>query len=252
MSHSCKSRLPLYAFVIFSFTLFAVPADAHHNSTGMGPFYDGLMHFLMSPEDIVPVLALALLAGLRGANHGRWALFTLPVAWFLGGLAGLTAAVANPHPVIAAAWFLLLGGLLAADAKLSLRTTAALAALLGLYHGYLNGTGMGQFETAAVAVLGLVFAVFVLVALAAAFVVRLHAHWTRIAVRVAGSWIAASGLLMFGWAIPASETCRSRAELVSLFHFLHCGRFCDGRASKVRHSSIAFNKEKPSRAIQIT
>jgi len=46
-----------------------------------------------------------------------------------------------------------------------------------------------------------VFAVFVLVALAAAFVVRLRADWARIAVRVAGSWIAASGLLMLGWAV---------------------------------------------------
>ena len=26
----------------------------------MGPVYDGLMHFLMSPEDLAPVLALAL------------------------------------------------------------------------------------------------------------------------------------------------------------------------------------------------
>jgi urease accessory protein len=49
--------------------------------------------------------------------------------------------------------------------------------------------------------LGLMFAVFVLIALAAAFAVRLRAHWTRIAVRVAGSWIAASGLLMLGWAV---------------------------------------------------
>jgi hydrogenase/urease accessory protein HupE len=107
---------------------------------------------------------------------------------------------ANPHPIIAAAWFLLLGGLLAADAKLSLRVTTALAVLLGIYHGYLNGTGMGQSESAAVALIGLAFGVFVLIALAAAFVVQLRAQWARIAVRVAGSWIAASGLLMLGWA----------------------------------------------------
>jgi hydrogenase/urease accessory protein HupE len=201
MNPAQQSRVPLYAFVAFVALMGMVPAEAHLNSTGMGPIYDGLMHFLMSPEDFVPVLALALLAGLRGAAYGRRALFVLPVAWLLGGLMGLSATAANPHPFIAAAWFLLLGGLLAADAKLSLRVTTALAALLGLYHGYLNGNGMGLFETAAVALLGLVFAVFVLVALAAAFVVRLHAHWARIAVRVAGSWIAASGLLMLGLAV---------------------------------------------------
>jgi urease accessory protein len=201
MNDLAQSRVPLYAFVIFAFLMCTVPAEAHLNSTGMGPFYDGLMHFLMSPEDIVPVVALALLAGLRGARYGRRALFTLPVAWLLGGLAGLSAITAKPHPFVASAWFLLLGGLLAADAKISLRVTTALAALLGLYHGYLNGIGMGQFDTAAVAVLGLVVAVFILIALVAAFVLRLRAHWARIAVRVAGSWIAASGLLMLGWAV---------------------------------------------------
>ena len=63
-----------------SFLCGALPADAHLNSTGMGPFYDGLMHFLMSPEDIVPVLALALLAGLRGAatDGGLCSRFLLP------------------------------------------------------------------------------------------------------------------------------------------------------------------------------
>jgi urease accessory protein len=203
MKSVTQSRLPLYSFVGFAFLMCALPAEAHLNSTGMGPIYDGVAHFLMSPEDIVPVLALALLAGLRGASYGRRALFTVPVAWLLGGLAGLSAMSAEPHPLVAAAWFLLLGGLLAADTKVSMRVTTALAALLGIYHGYLSGAGMGEFETAAAALLGLVFAVFALIALAAAFVVRLHASWARIAVRVAGSWIAASGLLMLGWAVRA-------------------------------------------------
>ncbi|HEY6388455.1 MAG TPA: HupE/UreJ family protein, partial [Candidatus Acidoferrum sp.] len=136
-----------------------------------------------------------------GADHGRRTLFTLPCAWLLGGIGGLSAINALPHPFASSAWFLLVGGLLAADAKLSLRITTALAALLGFYHGYLNGTGLGTSFGSAVVLLGLVFSVFVLVALAAAFVVRLRADWARIAVRVAGSWIAASGLLMFGWAV---------------------------------------------------
>jgi hydrogenase/urease accessory protein HupE len=203
MNDVSNSRLPIYIFVVFAVVMCAAPAEAHLNSTGMGPIYDGLMHFLTSPEDLVPVLALALLAGLHGAAYGRRALFTLPAAWLLGGLIGLSTAAANAHPILAAAWFLLLGGLLAADAKLSLRVTTALSALFGLYHGYLNGTGMGQSASAAVALAGLVFAVFVLIALAAAFVVRLRARWARIAVRVAGSWIAASGLLMLGWAVRA-------------------------------------------------
>ena len=195
------SRLPLYVAVLFACAISPLTAEAHLNSTGMGPIYDGLMHFLMSPEDLVPVLALALLSGLRGASYGRRTLFVLPAAWLLGGLLGLAAAASNVNAIVSAVWFLLLGGLLAADAKLSLRVTTALACLLGLYHGYLNAAGLGLNFSSAAALLGLIFAVFVLIALAAAFVVKLHAAWTRIALRVAGSWIAATGLLMFGWAV---------------------------------------------------
>jgi urease accessory protein len=177
------------------------PAEAHLNASGMGPIYDGLMHFLMSPEDLVPALALALLAGLRGAPYGRRALFTLAPAWLLGILLGLTAAAASTGILGASIWFLVLGGLVLADAKLSLRAMTALSALLGLVHGHLNGTGMGVSWHSTVAALGLASAVFVVVVVVAALVVTLRAHWARIAVRVGGSWIAASGLLMLGWSL---------------------------------------------------
>jgi hypothetical protein len=42
---------------------------------------------------------------------------------------------------------------------------------------------------------------FVLVALVSAFVVSVRAVWARLAMRVAGSWVAAIGLLMLGWSL---------------------------------------------------
>ena len=120
MKRLSSSRLLTCAIVALAVVLRAEPAEAHLNSTGMGPIYDGLMHFLMSPEDLVPALALALLAGLRGAAYGRRASFTLPVAWLVGSLFGLTAAATTGSAVLSSFWFLLLGGLVIADAKLSL------------------------------------------------------------------------------------------------------------------------------------
>jgi len=194
-----SSRIPIYATVLFACLMFPLAAEAHLNSTGMGPIYDGQLHFLLSPEDLIPVLALALLTGLRGATHARRTLFVLPAAWLFGGLIGLSASASPGYGVVSAVWFLLLGGLLAADAKLSLRVATAIAALLGLYHGYFNGAGLGVNFLSVAILLGLIFAIFVMVALAAAFVVQLRASWARIAVRVAGSWIFASGLLLMGW-----------------------------------------------------
>jgi urease accessory protein len=174
-------------------------ARAHLDSTGMGPFYDGVTHLLLSPEDVGAVVALASLAGLRGAAQGRRALLVLPVAWFVGGLAGTTAVVSAGSPALAAAWFVVLGILVAADTPLSSGMTTGLAALLGLQHGWLNGSGMDRAGVAALALVGLTAAVFVLFAVVAALAVSLRPPWARIAVRVAGSWIAASGVLLLGW-----------------------------------------------------
>jgi len=173
-------------------------AAAHLVTTGMGPVYDGIGHLLLTPEDLVPVLALALFAGLRGAAQGRRAMFLLPVAWLVGGLVGLrvTAATAFPVPAVS---FLILGALVAADLRLPANGVAVLAVVLGLVHGVLNGAALRQ-GAGGLGLLGIMAALFVLVTLASAFVVSLERPWARIAVRVAGSWIAASGLLLLGWA----------------------------------------------------
>ena len=49
-------------------------AQAHLVNTGLGPVYDGVSHFALTPEDLVPALALALLAGQGGPRAGRLAL----------------------------------------------------------------------------------------------------------------------------------------------------------------------------------
>ena len=116
-------------------------AEAHLITTGLGPVYDGVAHFALSPEDLIPVVGLAVLAGLRGPAHGRWALFVLPAFWLVGGAAGLL--IARPASDFAAAMSLLLvGGLVATDAPLSLWATAAVAALLAAAHGYADGSAL--------------------------------------------------------------------------------------------------------------
>jgi urease accessory protein len=192
-------RLFASATMLGFFFLYPSPASAHLNSTGMGPMYDGLLHFFLSPEDIVPVVALALLAGLRGPEYGRRALFLLPASWFVGCFLGTMFQWTVSWPV-AAISFLVFGGLVAANAQLSVRTMTVLAGVLGLVHGWMNGAGVPWSLSLVGAYAGLVAGLFVVVALVSAFVIRLQPPWTRIAVRVAGSWIVATGLLLLGWA----------------------------------------------------
>jgi tungstate transport system permease protein len=76
-----------------------------------------------------------------------------------------------------------------------------LAVGLGLVHGVHNGVAMQQAGAGVLGLMGMLTALVVLVALVAACVVSLHQPWARMVVRVAGSWLAAIGLLMLGWAL---------------------------------------------------
>jgi len=185
----------------FGLLLWPGAAHAHLMSTGVGPFYDGALHVLASADQVLPLLALCLLAGLRGKASGRAVLFGLPPALLAGAAAGRWGP---PLPFIGVASTLLLlvlGGLVAADRRLPLRLVIVVAAGCGLLIGYANGAAMAEARLGAVSLLGIATAGFVAAALVPAFVVSLRHAWMRIAVRVAGSWIAALGVLMAAWSV---------------------------------------------------
>jgi urease accessory protein len=191
-------RLPVVGAWMFAL---APEAHAHLTTSGLGPFYDGLTHPFVTPEDLLPLVALSVLAGLRGARFGRFVLFALPGAWLVGSAVGLVIT----SPVLIAATrtvvTITLGALVAADVRLPLTSVASLAIVLGLLSGGLSGMDLARTQSGALIVAGGACAFFVVVALLAACVVSLRSQWARIATRVAGSWIAASGLFMLGWAL---------------------------------------------------
>jgi urease accessory protein len=121
-------------------------------------FPDGLTHLFVTPEDLLPVIALAPLAGLRGPHFDRAVLFALPVAWLVGSAAGLLLAPPITMPAAEAIVTIVLGVLLATDRRLPLASVACLATLLGLFHGILNGSELpktsssGEISAAGVAV----------------------------------------------------------------------------------------------------
>jgi urease accessory protein len=173
-----------------------VPASAHLVSTGFGPVTDGAWHFALSPEQFLPMAALALLAGLRGPVHARRVMFILPLAWLAAVLAN-AALPASYGTIAMAGAFLLTGGLLAADINLSPTVIAVLAILLGA----LSGSAYAADDTSLLAALGAAGTIFVLLALVSSAVLSLRGGWGVIAVRVLGSWTAATGLLLVGWTL---------------------------------------------------
>jgi len=178
----------------------APQAHAHLVETGLGPVYDGIAHFALTPEDLMPALALAVLAGLRGSDHARRVILVLPLAWLLACIFGTWAKVSPPDSL---SWvpLLVLGGLVAADFRLPIAAMTALAAALGLFLGLSNGYAMAQVGAGLRGGIGIVAAVFVVTTLGAACAFASQWGWPRTAWRVAGSWIAASGLLLLGWSL---------------------------------------------------
>jgi urease accessory protein len=179
-------------------------AQAHLVVTGMGPVYDGVTHFALSPEDSLPVIALAFYAGLRGPRHSRILLGVLPAAWFVGGLLMCFSGLTPPPilaPAAAALLFLGLGGLLASNLELSTRSCAYAALALGLVRGAADLAGAPATGASVLDLVGMCASVFGLYALAVSVTLPLKRFWMIVAARVAGSWVAAAGLLLAGWII---------------------------------------------------
>lgn len=196
-------RSRLFPFSICALTAALIPsrAEAHLVTTGLGPVYDGVSHVLVSPEDLVPIIAAALLAGLNGTATARRALFVLPAAWLTGGMAGYLIAPPSLPAFVTSASFLVLGILTASDRRVGQHGLTALAGAVGLLHGVLNGAGIAEAQREPLGLAGIAAAIFVLVALTAAPVVRLRSGAGRVVIRVIGSWITAIGLLMLGWGL---------------------------------------------------
>ena len=93
----------------------------------------------------------------------------------------------------------LLGALVALNPPLPTAAVALLAGLFGALHGLLNGAALAVIGAGWTSLLGIAVTVWVIGLLVSAAVVSLQAGWARVAVRVAGSWVAAVGILMFGW-----------------------------------------------------
>ena len=191
----------------------AGPAFAHSPIEGLSSFYGGVLHPMLVPAHLVVLLALGLLLGGQAERATRLgaAAFLLALVAGLGLLAAGVGLSAAAGLMVAAA---VLGVMVAARLQLPGPLLALLAAALGLALALdsdpeladtnerwlaLTGTGLGA----------------VLVAAAGMAVAEYGSRraWQAIAVRVLGSWIAASAVMVSALAllgplpraVPAAE-----------------------------------------------
>jgi urease accessory protein len=176
-------------------------ASAHLVTSGVGPFYDGVVHFFVSPEDLGVVIALALFGGLSGRAAARWLVLALPMAWLLGIGLGLRWPGPTESGWMPALSLLLAGLLAAVNPKVPTLLPTAVAVGLGMMHGFLNGRTMVSTDTSWLAAVGIVAALTLVALLLGALTSALRIPWQKIAARTLGSWAAAIGLLALAWSV---------------------------------------------------
>ena len=176
----------------------AAPALAHSVSKRFGDFYGGMLHPLTALEHLLPILGLSLLAGQQGPRRARWVLLLFPAGLLTGAVFGGYA-----EPALGIIWFnrlsfIAVGILVAAAARLPFSVLGATALLLGLSHGVENTADISSSIAIHLFVPGVVVSGIAMVAIFAAIAVSREVPWQRIAIRVVGSWIAATGILVIG------------------------------------------------------
>ena len=179
----------------------STPSYAHLVDSGLGPFYDGALHLMLTPMDLVGVATLSLFAGAQGAEAGRLLVLVTPFAWFFAGVVALLSQINGSFAVVNAATLVLLGGWVALDLKASPSVTAAAAAVFGGLLGFQSGLELRAADANWVAVIGTVTVVLAVSMSVSALVVSCTAFIFRVVLRVLGSWAAATGLLSIGWIV---------------------------------------------------
>lgn len=177
------------------------PAHAHLVNSGLGPFYDGALHLMLTPMDLVGLTTLSLFAGWQGTEAGRLLVIVAPIAWLLAGLVALLSEVTGSFAVVNAGSLVLLGGSVALGVKTGPMTAGVVAAFLGALLGFQNSVELRVANADWIALLGTVAVVLAITLFVTALVISWTAFGFRVGFRVLGSWAAATGLLSIGWVI---------------------------------------------------
>lgn len=178
--------------------LLALPAWAHVQVGQAQGFLTGLRHPISGLDHVLAMIAV----GLWGAQLGAPAIWLLPVTFPMvmafGGFLGLLGIPLPGVEVGVALSAVLLGLMVAREARPPLWLAAAMVGFFAVFHGHAHGTELPAGQSGLLYSIGFVVATGSLHALGIA--IGLIHRWPqgRAALRVAGWAVAASGVF-FLW-----------------------------------------------------
>jgi urease accessory protein len=174
-----------------------LPAFAHPMQ-GVGDFYAGMLHPVITIETVLPLIALSLLAGQQRREAAIQLLVAFPAALIAGALLATSGSAPSYLGVVQLILTAAFGILVVIARRIPTWLLVVLGAVLGISVGWANAAELvGQLSRfrfiAGLAVVGLILLVY-----GNGLVRNLKTEWTQIAVRVVGSWIAAVSILVLG------------------------------------------------------
>jgi hydrogenase/urease accessory protein HupE len=195
------------SFLLFGALLFAPEvAIAHVPFEGFHNFYNGLLHPVFVPAHVMLLIAIGLLFGQRGLHDTQMALVLFWVSAFIG---------------IVAAWFslseqaevfvLVNAAIISLLVAASLRLPLHFYSLIGIVAGFSLGLDssqdslLGSDKLIALVGSGIGIAFFSLYPIIFAKYWN-KKSWQRIGLRIIGSWVAASSLLVLALSLSSKMT----------------------------------------------
>jgi urease accessory protein len=184
------------AALVAALALTSSPACAHDVVTGVSGFYGGLLHPLLVPAHLMALAGLGLWLGQQPPRH-RIGLIGLFAGALIIGVIAIVSAASPVFQDLAVLMVAAVAGLLVALAQpVTIPISLPLVLVAGIALMLDSVPHETSMQTTFLALVGTVIAAFVIVTFVAEAVRALARDWQRIAVRIAGSWIAASAILV--------------------------------------------------------
>ena len=189
------------SFFFLLFCLAATPALAHEQAGQAAGFVTGLLHPVSGLDHVLAMISV----GLWGAQLGAPAVWLLPVVFPMvmafGGFLGLVGVPVPGTEVGIALSAILLGVMVALEARPPVWVAAALVGFFGIFHGYAHGTELPPGENALLYSVGFVIATGCLHGVGIGIGAAHRWGVGRIALRVAGALVALAGVYFLWGAV---------------------------------------------------
>ena len=187
-------RHALWCALVGAALLLASPAWAHVQQGQAAGFLAGLGHPVSGLDHILAMVAV----GLWGAQLGAPAIWLLPVTFpvvmAFGGFLGLLGIALPGVEIGIAASGILLGAMVAREARPPLWLAAALVGFFAVFHGHAHGTELPAGQSGLLYSMGFVTATGALHGLGIAIGLVHRWGWGRHALRLAGLGVAVAGV----------------------------------------------------------